>query len=167
MSEQIEEQTGPQCYLVTIEVDHEEPDIVRGFGCPDAAEAFRTELEAYQQAKPAWPADAFPLREWVRAEEAREAWLDAHPGGRRASGADRFGIIAAPFVAAAPGQGKVKRTYLISYSFPGGGGRNFHHRDTDDAPTMENIESMEKKIAENNNLSSVTIMSISRIGNSA
>lgn len=62
--------------------------------------------------------------------------------------------------------GKVKRTYLLSYSFPGGGGRNFHHRDTDDAPTSENIEAMEIQIAENIQKSPVAIMSISRIGNS-
>ena len=98
MSEQKETSTLPQCYLVTVEVDYERPDIIKGFGCQADAEAFQGELEAYQRAKPAWPDDAASPDKWVRVEEAREAWLNAHPGAPGASGADRFGIIVAPFV---------------------------------------------------------------------
>lgn len=64
-------------------------------------------------------------------------------------------------------QGMVKRTYLVSYIIPGGIGRNFHHRHTDDAPTSEDIEAMEKRIEKNIGFSPVTITSISRIGNSS
>lgn len=63
-------------------------------------------------------------------------------------------------------QGKVKRTYLVSYSFPGGTGRNFHHRSSDTDPTMEDIESMERNTEKNIKIAPVTITSISRIGNS-
>lgn len=87
-----------QCYLVTIEVDYEQPEFIKGFGDQAAAEAFRGELEAYQRAKPVWPSDSAPQDEWVRIEEAREAWMTEHPGGCGASGAERFGIIAVPFV---------------------------------------------------------------------
>ncbi|RUT30865.1 hypothetical protein WG29040_23285 [Pseudomonas sp. PAMC 29040] len=98
MSEQKETNTLPQCYLVTLEVDYEQPDIIKGFGGQAEAEAFRSNLEDYQRARPAWPDDGAPPDEWTRVEEAREAWLYAHPAGPGASGADRFGIIAAPFV---------------------------------------------------------------------
>lgn len=87
-----------KCFLVTCEVDYEQPDIIKGFGCQDDAEAFRSELEAYQRAKPAWPNNDAPNDEFVRIEKSREDWCDAHPAGRGAVGADRFGIIAAPFV---------------------------------------------------------------------
>lgn len=90
--------TDKKCFLVTCEVDYEQPDIIKGFGGQAEAEAFRSHLEDYQRARPAWPDDGAPPDEWARVEEAREAWLYAHPAGPGASGADRFGIIAAPFV---------------------------------------------------------------------
>lgn len=89
---------GPQCYLVTIEVDYEQPEFIKGFGNQADAEEFRAALEAYQQSKPAWPDDKGPQEEWVRVEKARDVWMDKHPGGRAAIGAERFGIIAVPFV---------------------------------------------------------------------
>jgi hypothetical protein len=100
MSEQPQKVVAHQCYLVTIEVDYEQPEFIKGFGCHAEAEAFRSELEAYQRGKPDWPDTAAPQNEWVRAEEAREAWMSAHPGGRSAIGAERFGIITVPFVPA-------------------------------------------------------------------
>lgn len=60
----------------------------------------------------------------------------------------------------------VKRTYLISYHFGGGFGRFQHQRTTDDAPTMEQIESMETQLSEKHNTPSITILSVSLIGNS-
>lgn len=162
MSEQAEERAGPQCYLVTAEVDYEQPDIIRGFGCPAAAEAFRSELEAYQRARPAWPDDGTPPDEWVRVEKAREAWLDAHPAGRGNSGADRFGIITAPFVPLSPEQ--EKQTYLVGYSHPRGAGRSFET--FNGPPTLEDIEALENRIEARNGISSVSITSISRIGSS-
>lgn len=98
MSEQLEEPADLKCYLVTLEVDYEHPEIIKGFGCHADAEAFRGGLEDYQRSRPAWPDDGAPPDEWIRAEKAREAWMDAHPAGRAAIGADRYGIISAPFV---------------------------------------------------------------------
>ena len=98
LSETATAQEEPQCYLVTLECDYERPEIIKGFESPTAAEAFRSELEAYQRAKPAWPDDAAQQNEWPRVEEAREAWRLAHPAGPGASNGDGFGIIAAPFV---------------------------------------------------------------------
>jgi hypothetical protein len=98
MSEQKEAAALPQCYLVTLEVEYEEPTIIKGFGILADAEAFQAELEAYQEARPEWPADDAPKEEWSSFPEAREAWLNAHPGGRRATGADKFCIVAVPFV---------------------------------------------------------------------
>ncbi|WP_395601176.1 hypothetical protein AB4P95_30155 (plasmid) [Pseudomonas sp. A1437] len=98
MSEQKEAAALAQCYLVTLEVEYEEPTIIKGFGCHADAEAFQAELEAYQQAKPEWPADDAPKEEWSSFPESREAWLNAHPGGSRATGADKFCIVAVPFV---------------------------------------------------------------------
>ena len=102
MLEQVEELAGHKCYLVTLEVDYEQPEIIKGFGCHADAEAFRGGLEAYQRSRPAWPDDGAPPDEWIRAEKAREAWMDAHPAGRGASGADGYGIISAPFVPPVP-----------------------------------------------------------------
>lgn len=162
MSDQAEKGAGPQCYLVTLEVDYEQPEIIKGFGCPDAAEAFRTELGAYQRAKPAWPDNGAPPDEWVRVEKAREDWLDAHPAGRGASGADRFGIIIAPFVPPAPEQ--EKHTYLVGYSHSSGAGRSFET--FNGTPTPKDIVAMENGIEARTGIASVSITSISRIGNS-
>ncbi|MDX3744108.1 hypothetical protein [Pseudomonas sp.] len=41
---------------------------------------------------------------------------------------------------------EIKRTYLIGYLCPGGGGRFFHYRETDDAPTPEQVVSLEAKL---------------------
>ena len=41
---------------------------------------------------------------------------------------------------------QIKRTYLIGYLCSGGGGRFFHDRETDDAPTREQVVSMEAKL---------------------
>jgi len=60
----------------------------------------------------------------------------------------------------------VKRTYLISYYFGGGFGRFQHERNTDDAPTWEQIKSMEKQLSEQHNTPDVAIVTVSRIGNS-
>jgi hypothetical protein len=98
MSDQAEKNASPQCYLVTIEVDYEQPEFIKGFGNQAEAEAFRAALEAYQRSKPAWPDNGAPQADWVRFEQDRETWMSEHPGGREAIGADRFGIIAVPFV---------------------------------------------------------------------
>jgi hypothetical protein len=45
---------------------------------------------------------------------------------------------------------ELKRTYLIGYVHKSGAGRFFHYRDTDDAPTREQIESMEAKLNQDN-----------------
>jgi hypothetical protein len=63
-------------------------------------------------------------------------------------------------------QSKVKRTYLVSYRYEGSVGRAFYKLSTDDAPTREDIEAWEKRIAADSNVSLVIITSISRIGNS-
>ncbi|MDZ5740990.1 hypothetical protein [Pseudomonas asiatica] len=59
---------------------------------------------------------------------------------------------------------EIKRTYLIGYLCKVGGGRFFHERDTDDAPTREQIESMEAKLAADNGVT-CAITSISLIQN--
>lgn len=60
----------------------------------------------------------------------------------------------------------VKRTYLISYHFGGGFGRFQHARDTDDAPTWEQIKSMEQQLSEQHATPSIAILTVSLIGNS-
>jgi hypothetical protein len=60
----------------------------------------------------------------------------------------------------------IMRTYLVSYAHPGGSGRFYHLRATDDAPTLENIGSMEKQISMKNNIPVIAITAISLIGNS-
>lgn len=58
----------------------------------------------------------------------------------------------------------VKRTYLISYHFGGGFGRFHHTRETDDAPTIAQIESMEKQLSEQHK-TPIAILTVSLIGN--
>lgn len=70
-----------QCYLVTVEVDYERPDIIKGFGCQADAEAFQGELEAYQRAKPAWPDDAASPDKWVRVGAAKRRCRAARIAG--------------------------------------------------------------------------------------
>jgi hypothetical protein len=57
-----------------------------------------------------------------------------------------------------------KRTYLVSYSHARGTGRRFES--FNGVPTPESIEALENSIEAETGLSSVGIMSISRIGNS-
>lgn len=57
-----------------------------------------------------------------------------------------------------------KRTYLVSYSHARGTGRRFES--FIGAPTPKGIEALENSIEAGTGLSSVGIMSISRIGNS-
>lgn len=45
---------------------------------------------------------------------------------------------------------EIKRTYLIGYLCTNGGGRFFHERETDDAPTREQVVSMEAKLTADN-----------------
>lgn len=60
----------------------------------------------------------------------------------------------------------LKRTYLVSYTGHGLSGRFFHQRDTDDEPTIAQIESMEAKIAKQNGISHIAVIAIVRIGDS-
>lgn len=59
----------------------------------------------------------------------------------------------------------VKRIYLIGYVHAHGGGRFFNHRETDDAPTMEQIESMEEKLRLEHG-KTCAITAVSQLGNS-
>lgn len=57
-----------------------------------------------------------------------------------------------------------KHTYLVGYSHPRGAGRSFET--FDGTPKPEDIEALENRIEARNGISSVSITSISRIGNS-
>lgn len=64
----------------------------------------------------------------------------------------------------------MNRVYLISYSFSGssgsGFGRFFNHRNDGREPSVDDIESMERKIASQNGFKSISVISVSRLADS-
>lgn len=55
------------------------------------------------------------------------------------------------------------RTFLISYSHPGGFGRFMNYRNSCDEPSEDDIIEMEAKVAAQNGFSSVVVIAISEI----
>lgn len=88
------------CFLVISETDYEGFVVLKGFGCEVAANAFISELEAYERTKPEWPARDASDAEHGRFNKDRKDWLNGHPGGEDASGGDRFRIKVVPFIPA-------------------------------------------------------------------
>lgn len=58
------------------------------------------------------------------------------------------------------------QVYLIGYSHNRGTGRTFNFRNDGQPPSIQDIESMEKKISEKNGLDGLCITSVSRIADS-
>lgn len=57
----------------------------------------------------------------------------------------------------------MNRTFLISYSQRGGFGRFFNCRQDGRAPSEEDIISMEQKIAKQNGVDTVVVLSVSEL----
>lgn len=57
----------------------------------------------------------------------------------------------------------VWQVYLIGYIHSRGAGRTFNYRNDGNPPSVHDIESMEKKITQNNGIDGVCITSVSRL----